>query len=85
MKVSNRFSYLMENNPGEEASATVKYGKFVETINTTNSILLSKKSLRKADDPASDPRVQEARRKLTLARNPVSSSRGWMLQRRRKI
>lgn len=70
VEVSNRFSCLMENsNADEEASATVKYGKFVEALNTTNESLLPKKTRRKADDPASDSRVQEARRELYLAKD----------------
>lgn len=70
VEVTNSFSCLMENSgTEEEAGPTVKYDKFVEAINTANASLLPKKTSRKADDPASDPRVQEARRGLFLAKD----------------
>ena len=69
VEVNNRFSSLMDASSAEETSATAKYEKFLEAVNTTNADLLPKRSLRKADDPASDPRVQEARRELTLAKD----------------
>ena len=68
VEVTNRFACLMESSGAEDASATAKYEKFVEAINTTNSNLLPRRQIKKADDPANDHRVQEARRSLMEAK-----------------
>ena len=65
VEVQNRFSCLVE----EDDEATVSYGKFVEAIDATNKSLLPKKTRQRQLDPASDPRVDSARRELFLAKD----------------
>ena len=64
IEVQNRFSCLVE-----EGGATESYGKLVEAIDATNKALLPKKARQKQIDPASDPRVDTARKELFLVKD----------------
>ena len=53
----------------EAENVTHRYNKFMEAVQHANKTLLPKKSKKKWDDPASDPRVINSRKVLNTAKD----------------
>ena len=72
VEVRNRlYSALLSEEQldlGFTNDVTTKYGKFIEAVKYANRKHLPHKPKKRYDDPANDPRVEEARRKLFVAK-----------------
>ena len=71
VEVRNRYSALLSEeqlDQGHTNDVTSKYGKFIEAVKYANRKHLPHKPKKRYDDPANDPRVEEARGKLFAAK-----------------
>ena len=75
VEVLNKYSCLMAimNEHMEAENAINCYSKFVEAVQHANMILLPKKSRKKWDDPASDPRAIHSRKVLNIAKEKLEN------------
>ena len=67
VEVRNRYSALLSEEQldlGPTNDVTTKYGKFIDAVKYANRKHLQHKLKKWYDDPANDPRVEEARSKL---------------------